>query len=124
MTLFQLQQSYIDNPEKALGPNYEAVFNFWSFVEDLGSEEEKLITERFLEFENTYDYYGTRLIEYTNKVLTNEAYIWHEVFEATEVLHHTMRIAIAWATHELICMHKLIEDGEHIVMLPLFECAA
>jgi hypothetical protein len=125
MTLFQLQQNYIDSPEEKLGPNYEAVFNFWSFVTDLSSEEEKLIERRYVEFEGTNNNYAIRLIEYTNKVLTNEneADIWEDVFAAPENLSHTGRLAIAWATHELICMHKLIEDGEHIVVLPLFDCA-
>jgi hypothetical protein len=123
MTLLQLQQRFTNDPEKALGPNYEAVYNFWAFVDNLTFEETNLIMKRFEEFENDNASYARLLIEYVVKVLTNEAYIWQEVSEAPENLSHIMRIAVAWATHELICMHKLIEDGEHIVVLPLFDCA-
>lgn len=125
MTMLELRQRFTIDPEKKLGPNYGAVFNFWAFVDNLTPEQENIIMKRYSEFEadNGYFGYATHLVEYTNRVIENEAVIWQEVYGEARDFRHIMRLAITWATHEVICMHELIADGKPIVVLPLFDCA-
>jgi hypothetical protein len=125
MKMLELQQRFT-NPEKELGPNYEAVFNFWTFIDTLSSEQKNLIIQRKEDFgRNIINVgYECRIVDYAYKVIENEGSIWQEVFAATgRTLDFSLREAITWATHELICMHELIAKGEQIVVIPLFDCA-
>lgn len=116
---------FISDPETQLGPNYQTVLNFWLFLDNLSEEQMESIGQKYsrLEMDNRFQ---NRVAEYASKVLVNEETVWHEVANQSKHLFYPMefRIALTWATHEIICMHKLIEDDVPIAILPLFRCDA
>jgi hypothetical protein len=121
MKMLELQQRFTNDLEE-LGPNYAAVFNFWAFVDTLSDEQKNLIVTEFRN--SNICGYERRIVDCAEKVIDDEYHIWQEVFKATNhISDFAIRQIITWATHELICMHELIADGEPIVFLPLFDCA-
>lgn len=119
----ELGGRFITDPETQLGPNYETVLNFWLFLDTLSKEQMESIGQKYsrLEMDNRFP---NKISEYASKVLANECDVWQDVASQSYHLFYPIefRISLTWATHEIICMHKLIEDDVPIVVLPLFRC--
>jgi hypothetical protein len=42
----------LENPEEFLGPNFEAVLNFWLILDDLSEEQLEVVKKRYRAFSN------------------------------------------------------------------------
>jgi hypothetical protein len=127
MKISQMQQKlgglFICDPEKELGPNYETVLNFWLFLETLSADQVSIIAERYNESERVHGFHMDHTCKQVEKVILNEEELWLRIFDHIYFTGTTFKIAISWATHELIAMHEFIANGEQIRIIPLFDCA-
>jgi hypothetical protein len=113
---------FISGPEVELGPNYETVLNFWLFLDSLTSEQEETIIAKYAEFDrnNCNAGYAERIVKQAGKVVLDEQRLWFRVNNKIFAIDSWLSLAITWATHELVCMHELIGNGEQMVIIPLF----
>jgi hypothetical protein len=127
MKISQMQQKlgglFISDPEKELGPNYETVLNFWLFLETLSADQVSIIAERYKESERVHGFNMDHICKQVEKVILDEKELWFRIFDHIYFTGINFKIAITWATHELIAMHEFIANGEHIHIIPLFDCA-
>ena len=102
-------QTALEYPERSLGPNWEAVLNFWLYLDTLSVEERRIINWRYLDLdEDSRISAKTSAYEAAKDTIGNEC-----KWAAWEV---TPTFASAYATLELIGSHKL----ESLTFLPLF----
>ncbi len=100
----------LENPEEFLGPNFEAVLNFWLILDELSEEQIKVVDER------QWAFYNENLSEWRKAtVLVWEAaekvVAWKYAYDANWAAYNvTNSDAARWATRELIAMHKILED--------------
>lgn len=132
MTLSIILQRLIDENEgrdvvDILGPNYETVLNFWHYVETISEEEFGAIEASYVE--NTDILYNGEVSH--KSVLTNfvnsissisECDIWSTSFVfRSRGTPFCAICAISWATHELIAMHELFNQGYKLLYVPMFQ---
>lgn len=115
-----------DSIEDALGPNYQTVINFWLFVESLDKETLDFMGKGYRSHPYDYDT-EEKIVGILKQIIPHEGRLWLEIVNVVKVLvgeTHTFpkskSYAIAWATHEIIGMHKLIEIGHDFRILKLF----
>jgi hypothetical protein len=115
-----LQKEYLsdkihDHPEQYLGPNYETVLNYWWYLESL-SEIAKI---DYSDNSATKPFrYNNFIIEQAN-LLTNyhQAKAWYATQLALNIGEW-----YGWVTVELICMHRILDEGKSLFYLPkIFE---
>ena len=127
MKISQLQQNlgglFISDPEKELGPNYETVLNFWLFLETLSADQISIIAEKYKKCERVNGLHMDHTCKQVEKVILNEKELWFRIYGSIYFTEIDSKIAITWATHELIAMHEFIANGEQIHIIPLFDCA-
>jgi hypothetical protein len=113
---------FISDPEVELGPNYETVLNFWLFLDSLTSEQQETIIANYIEFDRNKCNagYAERIVKQAEKVVLDERELWFRVYSKTSDNDSWLRLALTWATHELVCMHELLANGERMVIIPLF----
>ena len=108
------------NPEEFLGPNFEAVLNFWLSVDDLTGEQWGTIRSRY------WDFYDNQLSEWckaaTEAINTSRETIRWEfadnaAFAAEGVYGY---VAAFHATRELIGMHKFFEQQKPLSFFQMF----
>ena len=111
-----LQEEYLsdkidDHPEQYLGPNYETVLDYWWYLESL-SEIAKI---------DYYDNSATKPSGY-NLFIIDQAnlltdYHQSEAWYATQI---ALNIGewYGWVTVELICMHRILDEGKSFFYLP------
>jgi hypothetical protein len=101
----------LENPEEFLGPNFEAVLNFWLILDDLSEEQIKVVKERYNAF------YVENLSECVKAInLARDAsydvlgvYSYHAGYAAGYV---TKSETALWVTRELIGMYKILENHQ------------
>lgn len=112
----------LERPEDFLGPNYASVLNFWSWIDTLTAGQSSDVALRW------QTYYGTgqcSVIEDASYAVNHKAA--HAAWEATwlDVWKNGgdwgVARAITWATQELIGMHILLEQGNQLVFVPMFD---
>ncbi len=99
----------LSNPEEFLGENYESVLNFWLI---LSEEQLRVVKERYRAF---YDekYYEWRKAINLAREASNEVAGEDYANDASWAAHDaTDSWVAAWATLELIGMHKILEDHQ------------
>ena len=101
----ELQNSKaLTSPQDFLGPNYETVINFWWTMDSLTKDQWNEVSRRY----NALDYaawYAAR----------NAA--WNAAGYAA---YYAAGDAAGYATYELMGMHILLNDGEDLLFVPLF----
>ncbi len=104
----------LTNPQNFLGPNYETVINFWWFIDNPTQEQCEEVNHR---------YYA---LDHADKVAaSNAAYFaaWNAARDAaryfTPVAYHAN--VVTYATWELIGMHTLLNDGNALLFVPMFD---
>jgi hypothetical protein len=102
-------QDVLTNPEKYLGPNWEAVLKFWHHLDTLSDEDFRLILERYWDLDEDAG------ISAENNAF-KAAIATIRIDYARVVRDATPRFASGYATLELIGSHKLQEH----VFLPMF----
>lgn len=112
-----------DSLEDALGPNYQTVLNFWLYLDTFDDEQLENIGKNYCAIRRLGIEEG-EFVSLIKTILPHEGTLWHYVTDAVRVIccrYCDYRFAIAWATHELIAMHKLIETGREIGLIKLFD---
>ena len=108
----------IEHPEKYLGPNWESVLNFWEQIDKLSDEQIEIVKDRFsdaynnswVEWRTAFDTAWTSSNDVVGFKVSYS--IWGDA---------TRYGAEAYATLELIGMHKLIEHGKQPYFIPMFD---
>jgi hypothetical protein len=110
----------LTNPEEFLGPNFEAVLNFWLILDDLSEEQWRVVEERDDAFydEKYSEWLKARdLANETFKEVDGRGYAYEAGHAAYEV---TKSNAAYYATYELIAMHLILEQKQPLTFLPMF----
>jgi hypothetical protein len=110
----------LENPEEFLGPNFEAVLNFWLILDDLSEKQWRVVSERYWAFLNEnhseWDRITDLAIDASDGVVGGE-YAYEAVWAAEDV---TKSDAARWATRELIGMHKILEAQHPLTFFQMF----
>jgi hypothetical protein len=102
----------LENPEEFLGPNFEAVLNFWLILDGLSEEQWRVINERYWAF---YDENYSEWDKAINLAIDTSLEVvgWYYAEKAGYVAYVvTKSAATGWATRELIGMHEILEDHQ------------
>ena len=104
-------------PENFLGPNYETVINFWTFMDSLTEDNWKEVASRYL------------ALDYATVNAARDAAWYAAGVAAGDVAGATAEVApppiatwcsAAYATLELIGMYTLLDQGREMVFVPMF----
>ena len=99
----------LENPEEFLGPNFEAVLNFWLILDGLSEEQWRVINERYWAF---YDENYSEWDKAINLAIDTSLEVvgWGYAYDAYLA---AVVVTKSWAayltTRELIGMHKILE---------------
>ena len=108
----------LTNPEEFLGPNFEAVLNYWLILDGLSQDQWKTIEGRFDDFYNNqlseWDKAADEAIEASDKTI-GEDFSYHAAWAALDVYYSAY-----WATRELIGMHKFFEQEKPLIFFNMF----
>ncbi len=120
-TIFKIHQEFsrrlnnprfLTNPEEFLGPNFEAVLNFWLILDDLSEEQLEVVKKRYAAFYNENSSERAKAADLAWNA-SKEVVGWGYAYEAGWAAHEvTKSNAAYYATHELIGMHKILEDHQ------------
>ncbi len=110
-------QRVLTIPENYLGPNWEAVINFWLYLDTLTEEQLKVVGERYValgreELNIACDKAWSAAADATDFADDAETAAYYSVSCASS--------AACQATRELIGLQKLLDQGYQPVFLPLF----
>jgi hypothetical protein len=125
----------LNQPEIFLGPNYEAVLNFWWYIDTLTDQQMDKLGGCYYSCDeyvrqnawNISREFATTTVGRSNRVST---------FVSTEITpparrylykdnHNGARVCVKIAAYELISMHILLEQGRKLFFVPMFEqCAS
>jgi hypothetical protein len=107
-------QDVLDHPENYLGPNWEALINFWLYLDTLTEEQLKVVDRRS----------SIEEIE----IACNKA--WNSAESTTEYVHIVASAAYysvsyvdaeaQYATLEIVGIEKLLEQGHQPIFFPMF----
>jgi hypothetical protein len=114
-------QDIIDHPENYLGPNWEAVINFWLYFDTLSKKQLKIVEDRYGSFldKNSEAVEVSYLRRAVNAAEDTEGYtgyfvcVYYRCFLPGEY-------ALKFTTYELIGIRKLLEQGHQPVFFPMF----
>lgn len=102
----QSTDEFIQDPEKYIGPNWKAVINFWVFHDNLTEEQYKEVNRRYVD--------GKFYIFSTDKIRT-----YCDRFISTKLSFRFN--SEEYATREIIAFDELLNDGEEIKFLKIYE---
>ena len=97
------------NPQDFLGPNYQTVLNFWWFMDSLSEDQWKEVARR-------YD-----AIDHAARDAARAAARDAAGYAAGYAAWYAAGSAARAAAIELIGMHTLLNDGEELAFVPLFD---
>jgi hypothetical protein len=99
---------------KHFGPNYNTVFDFWSYVDTL---DRKFIQNiRNPNWSYDLESYANRRVHRQFEVWRSARYFGPEPNKTQDVNPHVL----GYATLELVVMDRLLDDGHKLAFLPLF----
>jgi len=111
----------LENPEEFLGPNFEAVLNFWLILDGLSEEQWRVINERYWAF---YDENYSEWDKAINLAIDTSLEVvgWYYAdLAGTSSKTITGSYVFNRVTRELIAMHKILEDHQQpLTFLPMF----
>ena len=104
-------QKALTEPQNFLGPNYQTVLNFWKWLDSLstGQFNEVACRHSLLDFKKRHKYTGG---DFRAPSAAYDAF----AYKGSNVM-----CAVGYATYELINMHTLLERGETLIFVPLFD---
>ncbi len=106
-------QRALDQPEEFLGPNWKEVLNFWLYLDTLSPEQFDIAIRRFWAFD-------------LNDRISLRNLIWNascDIVGENNILRSyraTYAGVDAFATIELIGVHKIFEQGKPLTFVPIF----
>ena len=109
----------LTNPEEFLGPNFEAVLNFWLWIDGLSRDQWETIRC------SSWDFYNNQRSEWLKArdeaiKASNETIGWKFACIAADAAWDVYGYyAACYATRELIGMHKILEQQKPLLFIPL-----
>ena len=95
----------LTNPEDFLGPNYQTVLNFWTFMDSLTEDNWNEVARRYDALDpDSRDAAGSAAR-----------------YAAVSAARYAAGSAAGAATHELMGMQTLLNDGKTLMFVPLFD---
>jgi hypothetical protein len=106
-------------PQEFLGPNYEAVLNFWWYLDIITEEQQDVFVDRYRAI-NARN--RARCIEVAGVAANTITTYADAACDSARIdWYGVKKFAAAYATWELIGMHTLLEQGRELVFVPLFD---
>jgi hypothetical protein len=106
-------------PQELLGPNYEAVLNFWWYLDTISEEQQDVFVDRYRAIDARN---RDRLIEVIGATANTITTYADAACNCARIdWYGVKRFAAAYATWELICMHTLLEQDKELVFVPMFD---
>ena len=111
----------LSNPEEFLGPNYEAVLNFWMILDGLFEEQWETVRGRYRDFYHKQRSEWGKVTEEAikasdetigEKFAIHASYAPHDVYYGFSVAY--------WATLELIGIYKILKQGNSLIFINFF----
>jgi hypothetical protein len=112
------KRDVLNRPKKYLGPNWEAVINFWLYLDTLSVGQMKFIDHQYYSLSREY-----RRISRDNSFYSSNDTISPCSTTAGDAAYRgasCLSIAVRDATHELIGLDKLLKQKNQLVFFPLF----
>jgi hypothetical protein len=106
----------LTNPQDVLGPNYEAVINFWWYMDSLTKDQWKEVARRYRALDPAAEYAAWDAAW----VAAGDAARYAAKDAAWYVAGDVAGSAAGDATCELIGMHTLLNGGKDLLFVPLF----
>jgi hypothetical protein len=106
----------LTNPQDVLGPNYEAVINFWWYMDSLTIDQWKEVARRYRALDPAAQYAAW---DAARSAAWPAAY-YAARYAAWDAAGSAARYAAGDATCELIGMHTLLNGGKDLLFVPLF----
>jgi hypothetical protein len=103
-------------PEKYFGPNYESVFNFWTYIDTLDEEQLRSVERSSRIISRSHK---DTLVNIATKTVYNQYCVWDTASESYRN-GITACFSLGYATLEIVCMHKLFDEHYRLFYLPLF----
>jgi hypothetical protein len=107
----KFNRDVIENPEKHFGPNYEAVFNCWSFFDTLTKTQKSLL--RLKHETRDERFYSSKVFD-AFRINTN-----NRVANLSQFVEDN--ISFAMITYEIIGMDILLDKGESLSFILMLE---
>jgi hypothetical protein len=110
-----LRENYLteeinDYPEQYLGPNYETVLNYWLYLESLP----EITKINYIENSATKPYgFNSFIVKEATLLTPYQVQAWY-----TTQISLNSGEWYGWATVELICMHRILDEGKSLFYLP------
>ena len=115
------------SPETYLGPNYKTVINFWYYLDSLTTEQWEIVEMRYVKL--GFSGFNASFMEKRPEIwykTVSGAYSICPSYSGYAALAASAAYDYVWSaasdvTYELIGMNKLIEGGNFLNFVPLFE---
>lgn len=104
----------LDDTVQHFGPNYEAVLNFWVYIDTLTEDQIRSIM--------TTDSRPYSLEVYCKNIVFDQYGVWYSAryFRALETSGYEFSSFLGYATLELVAMHDLLNAGHKLILIPRF----
>ena len=119
----------LNDPQYFLGPNYETVLNFWWWISSFNEAQQRIAAERYgqMHFYSINEaskraWFAARQNTLNEKVCDN---LWDSIVSNKRLANpnsiETFKVVCGRATYELIGMDIIINKGESLTFVPMFE---
>ncbi len=115
------KQDVLNRPEIYLGPNWEAVINFWLYLDTLTEEQLKVVGERYVALNKKKRHISisnARVASVTIKYEQDAEIAAYCSVSSTQSVG--VKTAAYYATCELLGLDKLLKRGHQPVFFPMF----
>jgi hypothetical protein len=99
----------LERPEKLLGPNYEAVFNCWSFFDTLTQEQKEELSKKG---DFSPEFYGSKVFAAYRSTVGRTAVL---------SVYLGSHMTCAMISYEIIGMQVLLDQGHSLYFIKLLE---
>ena len=115
----------LSNPEEFLGPNYEAVLNFWLILDGLSEDECNVFIERYWDFfDNNYSEWlkAANVVYHASNETIGSKFASSACYSAYGACKFSYRLSelVYYITYELIGMDLLLDQQKPLTFLPMF----
>jgi hypothetical protein len=107
------REDVLDDPMTFLGPNYETVLNFWKWLDSLTVDQREIVHSRNKLSRSDRNQADTI-------AMMSAYYVIGEEF-AKQACLAAGSGPFGFATYELIGMHLLLEQGNKLTFVPMFD---
>lgn len=110
------ESAFLADPESFIGPNARTILNFWIFIEGLTPGQWNKIEKDYFNLGRVVSYER----EAKNVIGGTADCLQLATWKVPYIKYNFSLTAPIFAAWELAAMHKIIEDGKQLFVLPLF----